>query len=125
MGIWLPHYNGAEPDGTQMTDYFILGRDLEPLLLIPYWCHDWKSVEQRHRGLLNMVLCDGHLEEGKIKTLYFSEDESYARVGTLIMRNRIRIGSSGVRVSRCRQLRSKSNHDLNLDQPAFPRMRRV
>ncbi len=78
-GYVAPALHGVEADAAEMTEHFILGRDIEHPFHMLGWSHDRKSVEKRHRGLLNMVICDGHVEEGKIKTWYFSEEERHAR----------------------------------------------
>ena len=38
-----------------------------------------KAALNRHRGLLNMAFCDGHVEHGKIQKWYFSEDDQDRR----------------------------------------------
>jgi prepilin-type N-terminal cleavage/methylation domain-containing protein/prepilin-type processing-associated H-X9-DG protein len=38
-----------------------------------------KTVEQRHRRKLNMGFCDGHVEDGKVQSWYFSKKPEDAR----------------------------------------------
>ncbi len=70
--------DGADADTASLMPSDSLGRNAAGSLSLP-GSNFRKNAEGRHRGLLNMVICDGHVEEGKIKTWYFSEEEKHAR----------------------------------------------
>jgi prepilin-type N-terminal cleavage/methylation domain-containing protein/prepilin-type processing-associated H-X9-DG protein len=70
--------NGAEVDSAALMPSDSLGRNAAGSLSLP-GSNFRRNAEGRHRGLLNMVICDGHVEEAKINTWYFSDEERHAR----------------------------------------------
>ncbi len=66
---------GSAPE---IVECSVLGRNAEELLSVPGYEEGIKAVNRRHRGTLNVVLCDGHVEEGGINVLYFSEEQTHA-----------------------------------------------